>query len=632
MPQRRPKKRTHKASQVKVQSPLSTMLITQAGDGPSIRMIVPWIGIHDIYQLSRVNGNFYKQLVKETDAKRLWIDIAVALTAYPGRGFNPRDIEKDLVEAVQKSDNCFFYKLRALLCPWTSLSMLFPLSVLFRTIPQPTYMLLTDDGKRMVLQTDDPEDTVQSSFPAFFDNDTFARDVTLLEDRVPFPPHELDHVEEIQRMTPRGHGMPDFQRDVTHRYFFVHGGVFAVMEFHSITASGSREGRNGIYFFAGRTSRMLCHLVLEGLEHHDGCFIQSRPCNLWILGRQRVSHFYCPPITQEEHVFNWGGNLASASERMDPALWMAARGDVRGAIQFMKKCFGEHADIPVSSTVLNKVANFSKRSMLHYAADAGDLQACRRLLHSRAQPGLRDMSEMTPITLAIRKMHLDVTRLLVAERGTMEDGEFSKAWWTLCRQEDNHSLQTDNNLVRQQTRVTVPALVRELLFESMPNQGVQRFSPNYLFQPVDHFRRALQSPGILASKDSVALILRTGGAEFQDYCKIRLDLLHQIFCSVYHTKAHEEEAFDTVKMLITEFGYNVNHNACNRASAEEPLILAVKFGNLDLVRFMIEEMGANIRVRSRYSREGLRAVAKDRAVVRMCGESFSILDYLKTRF
>ena len=610
---------------MKAQSPLSSMLITQVGDGPSIQMLVPWIGVHDLYHLSRLNTNFYQQLMKEQESKRCWIDVAVSITSYPSKGFNPTAIKNDLEKASLQNDAGFFYKLRALLCPWTSLTMELPLSILFRTIPQPTYMLLTDNDQRMVLQTDEPEDTAQSSFPAVFDSEAFAKSVVLMEERVQFPAEEMDHTAEVQRMTPRGHGMPDFRRDLMHRYLVVHGGVFAVMEFHDISGVGAKEGMNGIYFFASRSGRMLCHLVLEGLDERDGCFLQSRPWNMWILGRRRVTHFYTPPIDSDQYILTWKGNLSSAAERMDPALWMAAKGEVRKAIQFMQRCFGEDEGIPVSSTVLNKAANFNQRTLLHYAAEAGNLQACRWLLDSKAKPGITDRIEMTPITLAIRKLHLDVAKLLIAERGEMQVGEFSKAWWTLCKQ-DVKSIPRDDDSIRRQTRQIVPGLLRELLFECMPSQvGVG-------FVVHDHFKRALQSSCILASKDSVALILRSGGVEFQGYCKTRLDLMHQIFCSVYRTKTHEEEAFETVKMLFTEFEYDVNRNICPRPSAEEPLVLAVKFGNLDLVRFMVEEMGANIRVRSRYTKEGLRAVCRDRAVIRMCGESISIRDYLDALF
>ena len=628
MPQVRPRKRSHTKGPAKPQSPLSPMLMTaQGGDGPSIHMIVPWIGIHDLYNLSRLNTAFHKQLVEEQEAKLCWIDVAVSITSYPSRGFNPTAIRKDLEEASMKGRAVLFYKLRALVCPWTSLTMEMPLSVLFRTIPQPTYMLMTDSDQRMVLQTDEPEDTAQSSFPVRFDSDTFAKRVVLMEERAPFPHHELDHTGEVMRMTPLLHQMSVVWGNRQHRYFVVHGSVFGVLEFHEISDMGTQKGLNGIYFFASGSGRMLCHLVLDGLDERDGCFLQSRPCNMWILGRQRVTHFYIPDVISRQHVETWGGNLSTPSERMDPALWMAGKGDIREAIQFMKRCYGEHEDIPVSATIINKAANFNKRTLLHYAAEAGNIQACRQLLDCRANPALMDRGEMSPITLAIKRLDLDVTRLLIAERGTMHVGEFSKAWWTLCRKHTEYTLvrAREGDAVRRQTRETVPGLLRELLFESMPDQaGVGYLS--------DHFRRALQSSIILASKDAVSLILRSGGTELQLHCKTHLDLLHQIFCSVYHTKTHEEEAFETVKMLFTDFQYDVNRNVCTRPSAEEPLVLAVRFGNLDLVRFMVEELGADIHVRSRYAREGLRTVCKDRAVVRMCGESISIRLYLERRF
>ena len=67
-------------------------------------------------------------------------------------------------------------------------------------------------------------------------------------------------------------------------------------------------------------------------------------------------------------------------------------------------------------------------------------------------------------------------------------------------------------------------------------------------------------------------------------------------------------------MLFTEFGFDVNRNLCKYEKADCPLVHAVRRGDLALVRFMIEELGADIRVRSQQNKEDIRIIAIARAI------------------
>jgi hypothetical protein len=425
----------------------------------------------------------------------------------------------------------------------------------------------------------------------------------------------------VRALAPAGFEVPDFSamRNQIHRYFFVHGGVFAVMDFHDPYMGYTlADGCNGIFFFSRSDGRMLRHMAVEDMTSPESCFMQSRPTQLWLMAGGKVAWFH----SRVDIRSSLGVNLAARSEVMDPALWMAGRGDAAGAMQFLTSLFCRRE----IEDVINSCSNSHRRTLLHFAAAEGQLDACRAFLEVGASCTMEDNGFMTPIALAMRKLHYEVVILLLEQRGEMYVEEFSKIWWEFCRL-SHVLLPRHEDAVRAQCREIIPGIMRMLLFTSMPMR------PNFILNV--HLQRALESPAILASADAVELVIRTGGEPFRDMCQKSMDIYKQIFRCLYPTHTHQVESFETVKMLFNELGFDVNRNLCKYERADYPLVHAVRSGDLALVRFMIEELGADILVRGKTSMEDIRTVAFNRVISanqQWRDESIRIRDYVTSVF
>jgi hypothetical protein len=119
-------------------------------------------------------------------------------------------------------------------------------------------------------------------------------------------------------------------------------------------------------------------------------------------------------------------------------------------------------------------------------------------------------------------------------------------------------------------------------------------------------------------------------------CQKHKDIFNRIFCTSFPTPTHEKESFETVKALFTEFGLDVNRNISVGARPVLPLVHAVMRGDLDLVRFMIEELGADIRVTRQPSGEDLRSLAIGRTMANVTPEwreeSRRVREYIEALF
>lgn len=586
-------------------NPLAPMLLNTMYDGPSIMLLAQHLDIHSLWVLSRTNQEFRARLMVMGESRKLWIDVAVRVAGYPGNGFEP-DKLRALLGSVSQELEPFYTQLRALICPWTSVPEWLPLRILFRTVhPHPRYMLLDETATRLTFQVSDQRELNQASSPAV-PSVEFARGVNLFEPRVQFSPEELHPAASVVNLRPRHFFVPDFSvgRNLSHRYYFVHGGVFAVIECHnhhrSVTVS---DGFNGVYFFACSDGRLLRHMSLEGMTCIKTSFIQSRPTKLWLMMQQRVALFR---LKMEPHHDVRPPNLASPTERMDPALWMAGIGDTQGATRYLLALFNRQN----IRDVIDVRSNANRRSLLHYAAAEGQTWTCQALLEAGASLVLEDCSHMTPIALAVSKLHYDTAMLLIQRRGEMEVEEFSKVWWEVCHLNPSQLSQDEDNVLDQCRRI-IPGLVRALLFTSIPT------ATNFIL-PV-HLQRAMESMFILSSPEATTLVLRSGGQQFLEMCQKHKDIYNRIFGNIYPTHTHEMESFETVKTLFTEFGLDVNRNMSMGTRPQPPLVHAVMKGNLSLIRFMIEELGADLRVKRRPSGEDLRILIITRSVGTMNG-------------
>jgi hypothetical protein len=602
-------------------NPLMPMLINTLSDGPSIMLLVPYLGIRALWLLSCANQEMRARLVVMAEARKLWAELAVRIAGFPGKGFEPEKL-RALVASWPQELVPFFDQMRALICPWTSMPDTLPLRILFRTVePHPRYMVLNEAGTRLIYQSADPREPGQASSLAERSPD-FAKELNLYEPKTVLPHEELHPAALMVQVIPPDFFIPDFSagRNLVHRYHFVHGGVFAAIECHNHRRSvAATDGYNGVYFFSCADGRMLRHMALEDMTNVKTSFMQSRPTRLWIMVQNRVLAFRPDPFT----VARRQPILASPTEQMDPALWMAANGDTAGAMRFLTSLFRRQN----IRDVIDVRSAANRRSLLHYAASEGQTETCRALVDAGANITTEDCSYMTPISLAVSKLHHDAAVLLIERRGEMEVDEFSKVWWELCNL--NHTiLRLDEASVRDQSRRIIPGILRALLFTAIPTR------PSFILNV--HLQRAMESMFILSSPDATTLVLQAGGHPFLEMCQKHKDIFNRIFCTSFPTPTHEKESFETVKALFTEFGLDVNRNISVGARPVLPLVHAVMRGDLDLVRFMIEELGADIRVTRQPSGEDLRILAIGRTMANVTPEwreeSRRVREYIEALF
>ena len=602
-------------------NPLMPMLLNTLCDGPSIMLLLPYLGIRALWLLSCANQELRARLVVMTEARKLWTELAVRIAGFPGKGFEPEKL-RALVASWPQEFVPFFDQMRALICPWTSMPDTLPLRMLFRTVePHPRYMFLNEAGTRLIFQASDPREAGQASSLAERSPD-YAKEVQLFEPKEVFAREELHPAMVMAQVIPPGFFIPDYSagRNLVHRYHFVHGGVFAAIECHNHRRNvAATDGYNGVYFFSCADGRMLRHMALEDMANVKTSFMQSRPTKLWLMVQNRVLAFRPDPFS----VARRQPILASPTEQMDPALWMAANGDTAGAMRFLT-CLFRRQNI---RDVIDVRSAANRRSLLHYAASEGQTETCRALVDAGANITTEDCSYMTPIALAVSKLQHDAAILLIQRRGEMEVEEFSKVWWELCNL--NHTiLRLDEASVRDQSRRIIPGIVRALLFTAIPTR------PSFILNV--HLQRAMESMYILSSPDATTLVLQTGGQHFLEMCQKHKDIFNRIFCTTFPTPTHEKESFETVKDLFREFGLDVNRNISLGARPVPPLVHAVMRGDLELVRFMIEELGADIRVTRQPSGEDLRILAITRTMANVTPEwreeSRRVREYISALF
>ena len=94
-------------------NPLMPMLINTISDGPSIMLLVPYLGIRALWLLSCANPEMRARLVVMAEARKLWAELAVRIAGFPGKGFEPEKL-RALVASWPQELVPFFDQMRAL--------------------------------------------------------------------------------------------------------------------------------------------------------------------------------------------------------------------------------------------------------------------------------------------------------------------------------------------------------------------------------------------------------------------------------------------------------------------------------------------------------------------------------------
>lgn len=585
-------------------NPLSTLLVPDKSNEVSLSLITPFLGIRDMNRLSRVQkgpeGNIYDTFTKSPYGIRLWIDMAIRITADPARGFIPTVILEHL-SAIPP--NRIFANLRQLVCPWTSTSERLPVTGMMFTIPREGRMFAIaeeDTETRLVFQARDPESTMQASCPAR-NRVGFSTDIMINEPKISIPPSELDYFEEIQTKFIEINGkpflMPDFTQRLTirHSAFPVHGGVFAVMEFFDGGYTRHAEGDNGVYYF-DYSGRFLRHKKLFlGLDEQC-CFMQSRPFNLWFLLNGAVEYTYgigCCDNTcaARKRGYTYGFqccekgcslatrtishhkiSLATSTDRIFPALWMAASGDATGALDFMTHDL-ERLSIDTKSPL-------NERTLLHYAASEGKHETVSALLSKKASPHIRDFNGDTALMLACEHFQHETVQVLI-EQGNLEPRDILRSWTVFCQMGEISLLHPlpSTEVVHIQCRVKIPFITKALL-GNMQNPSFETLIKGF------------KSSAIMASPDAVELILTTGGNQVRTYFH-RWGAVRFLF-GEFQTRDHMLESMATLRLVFGKLQMDVNRSYL--VENETPIVWAVRDGTVEAVRLLVEEFKADIRV------------------------------------
>jgi hypothetical protein len=590
---------------------------------------MPWLYIRDLNKLSRVNKEFHKALVESDEGKKLWITVAARIVSLPDRGFHSKEVTEDLQQylMVKPADEAsvdqsilylkmkaeFFTQLRCLVCPWTSNIECTRTEVLLGEVSSPDRMFLSRDGSRIIFQSDKDElINIQASCPSRKGPDFY----DMLK---PSEPRNKDEGQEKNDYETALELMPNLltlhpgfpsMHPKQYRHFVVHGGVVAIAEFFTgVCGSPSADNdRGGVYFFSCHDGRMLRHMDVYGyMWSPKRFFMQCAPKQIWIYNSEHLHRYCYKEMSPESNV----PRLALVTELVDPALWLAGSGDATGAIALMEQILMDFHGAPsfnrmimeIPGLALNSCSLSSHRSMLHYAAMEGHVKACEELLKQGADWELRDVNHDLPLHLAIRAGHHQVIELLLSKFERFDERVIVACFRALDFPILNNRAINEASILTE-SRETMPMLFRALVFRVGKIQVAKNRSLLFL--------EALKIPRVLASKDAVDIIFQDGGSILKDFYLER-GWVKQIFM-LHDYKVQEIETTRTLKYFYKTLGYPLNEAGFSMSWADPPLIYAVKIGGLETVRFLIEELGADVRVVSREKGRSIFELAYDRVM------------------
>ena len=345
----------------------------------------------------------------------------------------------------------------------------------------------------------------------------------------------------------------------------------------------------------------------RGMFAND-CSIRSRPFNMWFHLNGTVEHSYSKLCCgkQSHNIID----LGTKTERMVPAVWMAARGNVDAAMEFMRR--------DMDGLGISRGCAINERTMLHYAAQEGQIDTVKRLLAMDADARVRDFNADTPLILACERMRHEVVDVLI-KADVVEPRDIKNAWSAFCSMGQSllhvpHSAE----MARHHCRVQTPKITRSLLSAMYPHDG------SLLSSLVNGFK----SPDIIASSKAMRIIFEVGGNQIRDLFG-RTGAAKYLF-PTFRSDQYIHESLDTIRLVYGEMKMDVNRP--QSIDQEAPIIWAVRKGSVDAVRIMIEELGANVKARSEMGND-----LKAEAAMRCIGgvgyrdiDGEMILDYLNS--
>ncbi len=498
-------------------------------------LLLDSLAISDLDRLARTSRAMHDMLISDReDSKGIWAQVAARLTAMPERHFYKDRIlawltstPMHLVDAVSDPPpKCprlriatyrdFFKELRCLMCPWTSTEVYIDLN---RPISSPVAMALQDDEQRMVFQTRDGGQMCANTnllFPSLTHGwASMLFGATDMEGPIDIMNHkDMKHEEDAQRLL--GDRMPvkdcSTRGNCTFARYVVSGAVVAITEIYREGQGFYADALNGLYFVSVHDARVLCRRTLPRTMDRTPFLLVSRPAKLWYSVGDTIVHPY--PRILANPLFEM--RLAHLPSRMCPALWMAADGDVDGAVHYLQQlhCRGPfegfspttHGEARGAVSYINMQSQHDRRTVLHYAAFAGHADACAKLMDMDADPNLTDNNVMDALSVALSALHVDVAEVILARHwgGEVRLATFRQAFNALANPREQEPPITPED-IRARCHDVIPRAVRALMFNlgEVLNSDLSSFR-DILFD-------ALRKPIIISSPDAVRIVLNSGG-------------------------------------------------------------------------------------------------------------------------
>jgi hypothetical protein len=596
-------------------------------DDIAFKILSPFIkSFKTLNMLACTNKNLNSKFLEEADARAHWIRLAAEMTHLPSRGFFAEKTTKTLTEIKNREE--LFDSLRALICPWTSTPVVCAHGGTFLTqMPLSRYMFVSEDSTRLVFQSRSEHTLFQISGPTewseTWEGEVRTEPVITQSERAYLVANNHHFFGEIQARLANPLDMHVFtSTDPTTTQFgfhHVHGGVFAVMAHFNMSPRVLIEGSSGIYFFSYTDCRMLAHVYMHASKSHTQCSLQSRPRKLWILTQEWLMHHTNTSLDEGEFIEEPHVMLSKKVNRMDPALYMASQGDTEGLLYFLER--------DMSKMDINTQTPFNKRTVLHYAAKTGQSETVKQLLEHRAEAYVRDLNNETPLQLAVRGLHHETVKVIL-DNEKMNYAVFREALEEICAFDKLRiHIKMDEESVRQQCRVSIPSIVQSLFLNMPENPGM-----------LEHFLvHALESKTVLSSAEAVQFIFHMGGQDVRDRY-MNQAVFRRLFGG-FESPEHEKEAIKTMIMTVDEFGMDINFKW--GITQETQLIWAVRFGTLQAIKTLVEDLHADIYARANTGR-GIRVIStervnhsswcRDRSCRHTAAESNQIHEYVKKLF
>ena len=581
--------------------------------------------LKSVGRLCSVSKSLNQMLCGTTRGIQVWLNLGVDATCGVD-GFQLNDVKR-IFDQIRFSDE-FFWKIRLLVCPWHATDVgLAKLTGLQHT--DSVSFLLSDDESRVFLRTRN----FQTSFPSRpcdgFSDLITENDTTVLVKNHVNASCRIDSI--LQKKVSNHEIVPDLSHDKSakHYYFPVHGGVYAVLEtLHNNNNNGNNNNDehgtefvdDGVYFMSRKTGRMLRHIKCGRLDPRRGSLLVTRPTEMWIMTFDGVKYFgpsVSPPHPSQQrsllllrnnnhHRYNTR-DMKTFAEKMDPALWMIAKGDAKGAIEFMQEI----------GAPLNTPCLISSRTLLHYAAMEGHSGAVRELIRAGAisnsedDVDFQDECNHSALFMAVAELHSDVVKVLIEEGDAdvlsgVSDGESVLSGIGSYVKYRPYALESSR--IKNEIKNLVPTIVRLM---------IQKYGE------VVHSNGAVfENECIVSCPEAVRMIFAAGSGCF-DGCN------HSALCfGSFRSRAHELSAIGSFYVMVREFGHDINR--VDSCCGESAVVTLTKKGLAESVIMLIEHLGADPASKDEFG-VSIRTIAESRARVPADIDGKRIVAFLHSR-